>query len=746
MGVSGYRVEGRPIRLPQRIGETRSRDNPYSVPDSMKMKGFDVVPLACVSLLAFSCSNDMHNTTQGVTTPPIAGKMSKVDTVHGDRREDPYYWLRDKTNPDVVSYLEAEDAYTDRMMAHTEPFQEVLYKEMVGRIKETDLSVPYRRGDYWYYSRTEQGRQYPIHARKRGRTDGIEEITLDLNELAEGQDFLQLWTYDVSDDARLLVYATDVTGFREYTLHVKDLSDGRSLSEAIPHVVEAVWAGDSRNVFYIVEDDAKRAYRVYRHEVGAAPDGSADELVYEEADKLYSLSLTRSLDDEYVFVTSASSTTTEVRYIPSSRPDQAPRVVLPRETDHEYHVLHRSGLFYIRSNKDAPTFRIMTAPVGDPDTENWTEFIPHDEEVTLEGLELFKNHGVVLERQAGLQNLRVVDFESGKQHRIEFPDPVYSVFPTANREFDTVNLRFRYQSLVKPASIFDYDMDDRGRILLKETEVLGGFASTDYESKRFYARAPDGVQVPISIVYRKGMEPDGSNPMLLYAYGSYGVPLSLSFSSVRLSLLDRGVIYAMAHVRGGGDLGKKWHDDGKMMSKRNTFTDFIAVAEHLIEGGYTSTERLVINGGSAGGLLTAAVTNMRPDLFAAVVSNVPFVDVLNSMLDDSLPLTVGEYLEWGNPNVAEQYAYMKSYCPYTNIESKDYPAMLVKTSFNDSQVMYWESAKYVARLRDLKTDDNLLLLKINMTGGHGGASGRYDTLRDLAFDYAFILNRLGMDR
>ena len=555
-----------------------------------------------------------------------------------------------------------------------------------------------------------------------------------------------MWTYDVSDDARLLVYTTDVTGFREYTLHVKDLGGRKSLSEAIPHVVEAVWAGDSKNIFYIVEDDAKRAYRVYRHEVGAAPDGSADELVYEEADKLYSLSLTRSLDDEYVFVTSASSTTTEVRYIPSSRPDQAPRVVLPRETDHEYHVLHRSGLFYIRSNKDAPTFRIMTAPVGDPGSTNWTEFIPHNEDVTLEGIELFKNHGVVLEREDGLQNLRVIDFESGTRYRIEFPDPVYSVFPTANREFETVSLRFRYQSLVKPASIFEYNMEDRGRILLKETEVLGGFATTDYESKRIYASVPDGVQVPISIVYRKGMKPDGSSPMLLYAYGSYGVPLSLSFSSVRLSLLDRGVIYAMAHVRGGGDMGKKWHDDGKMMSKRNTFTDFIAVAEHLIEGGYTSTERLVINGGSAGGLLTAAVTNMRPDLFTAVVSNVPFVDVLNSMLDDSLPLTVGEYLEWGNPNVAEEYAYMKSYCPYTNIERKDYPTMLVKTSFNDSQVMYWESAKYIARLRDLKTDDNLLLLKINMTGGHGGASGRYDTLRDLAFDYAFILDQLGMDR
>ena len=711
----------------------------------MKMKGFDVLPLACVSLLAFSCSNDMNNPTKGGTTPPIAAKMSKLDTVHGDRREDPYYWLREKTNPEVVSYLEAEDAYTDQMMAHTEPFQEVLYKEMVGRIKETDRSVPYRRGEYWYYSRTEQGKQYPIHARKRGSTDGVEEITLDLNELAEGQDFLQLWTYDVSEDARLLVYTTDVTGFREYTLHVKDLVGRRSLSEAIPHVVEAVWAGDSRNIFYIVEDDAKRAYRVYRHEVGTAPDGSADELVYEETDKLYSLSLTRSLDDEYVFVTSASSTTTEVRYIPSSRPDQAPRVVSPRETDHEYHVLHRSGLFYIRSNKDAPTFRIMTAPVGDPDSTNWTEFIPHNEDVTLEGIELFKNHGVVLEREDGLQNLRVIDFESGTRHRIEFPDPVYSVFPTANREFETVSLRFRYQSLVKPSSIFEYNMGDRGRILLKETEVLGGFATTDYESKRIYASVPDGVQVPISIVYRKGMKPDGSNPMLLYAYGSYGVPLSLSFSSVRLSLLDRGVIYAMAHVRGGGDMGKKWHDDGKMMSKRNTFTDFIAVAEHLIEGGYTSTERLVINGGSAGGLLTAAVTNMRPDLFTAVVSNVPFVDVLNSMLDDSLPLTVGEYLEWGNPNVAEEYAYMKSYCPYTNIESKNYPTMLVKTSFNDSQVMYWESAKYVARLRDLKTDDNLLLLKINMTGGHGGASGRCDTLRDLAFDYAFILDQLGMD-
>ncbi len=711
------------------------------------MKGVDALTLVCLSLLAFSCSgDDMSTLGTEVLSPPIAAKVPKVYTVHGDRREDPYYWLREKTNPDVVSYLESEDAYTAAMVAPTVPFQEALYKEMVGRIKETDLSVPYRRGEYWYYSRTEEGKQYPIHARKRGSTDGAEEITLDLNELAEGLEFLQLWTFDVSDDAGFLVYTTDVTGFREYTLSVRNLGDGTFLPEAIPHVDDAVWAGDSRNIFYTVEDEAKRPYRVYRHEVGSAPDGSADELVYEEPDELYRLSVARSLDDEYVFVTSASSTTTEVRYIPASRPDKEPRVVLPRETDHEYHVLHRDGLFYIRSNKDAPTFRILTAPVGDPASKNWTEFIPYTENVTLEGVELFNSHGVVLEREDGLQNLRIIDFETGKQHRIEFPDPVYSVFPTANREFETVKLRFRYQSLVKPSSIFEYDMDEREWVLLKETEVLGGFDSANYDSRRIYATAPDGVQVPISLVYRKGMEPDGSNPTLLYAYGSYGIPLSLSFSSVRLSLLDRGVIYAMAHVRGGGDMGKKWHDAGKMMSKRNTFTDFIAVAERLIEEGYTSPQQLVINGGSAGGLLTAAVTNMRPDLCKAVVSNVPFVDVLNSMLDESLPLTVGEYLEWGNPNVKEEYDYIKSYCPYTNIESKDYPTILVKTSFNDSQVMYWESAKYVARLRDLKTDENLLLLKINMTGGHGGASGRYDMLRDLAFDYAFILTELGIDR
>ena len=714
------------------------------------MKGFDALGSVCVLLAAFSCSSDdMNNPIRKQVSAPIAAKVSKVDTVHGDSREDPYYWLREKTNPEVVSYLESEDAHTDAMMSHALPFQGVLYREMVGRIKETDLSVPYRRGEYWYYSRTEEGKQYPIHARKHGamdHMDDVEEVTLDLNELAEGQEFLQLGAYDVSDDASLLLYTTDVTGFREYTLHVRDLMGGQTLSEAIPHVVEAVWAGDSRNVFYIIEDDAKRAYRVYRHEVGTAPDGSADELVYEENDELYGLSLTRSLDDEFVLVTSASSTTTEVRYIPATHPDQVPRVVLPRETDHEYHVLHRSGLFYIRSNKDASTFRIVTAPVGDPAPSNWTEFVPHNEDVTLEGLELFENHGVVLEREDGLQNLRVIDFASGNRYRIDFPDPVYSVFPTDNREFATDNLRFRYQSLVKPASIFEFDMNDRDRTLLKETEVTGGFESSDYDSKRIYVTAPDGVQIPVSMVYRKDMEPDGSNPVLLYAYGSYGVPLSLSFSSDRLSLLDRGVIYAMAHVRGGGDMGKKWHDAGKMMSKRNTFTDFIAVAEHMIEDGYTSPERFVINGGSAGGLLTAAVTNMRPELFRAVVSNVPFVDVLNSMLDETLPLTVGEYLEWGNPHVAEEYTYMKSYCPYTNIESKNYPTMLVRTSFNDSQVMYWESAKYVARLRELKTDENLLLLKINMTGGHGGSSGRYDTMRDLAFDYAFILNQLGMVR
>ncbi len=670
--------------------------------------------------------------------------MVKVDTFHGDTREDPYYWLRERSDPEVEAYLAAENAYTEAVMAPTAPLQKAIFEEIIERIKETDLSVPYRRGDYWYYSRTEEGKQYPIHCRKRGSLDSAEEVLLDVNELSEGEEFLQLWTSEVSDDANRLAYTTDVTGFREYTLYVKDLPRGELLPVRIGNVTEAVWAADERTLFYVVEDEAKRPYRVYRHRIGDAHDGSADDVVYEESDELFRASVGRSLDGRYVFIMSTSSTTTEVRYLPADRPKNDPRVVLPREEGHEYHVLHREGLFYIRTNKDDPTFRIVTVGADDPGPNNWIDLLAHDAEVTLEGLEVFSGHAVVLEREAGVPHLRIVDLETGEQHRVEFPDPAYSVFPTANEEFNTTKLRFRYQSLVKPASVFEYGMDDRDRTLLKETEVLAGFASEDYASERIYARAADGIDIPISLVYRKGVRTDESTPLLLYGYGAYGIPLSLSFSSVRVSLLDRGVIYAMAHVRGGGDLGKEWHDAGKLMSKRNTFTDFIAAAEHLISQGYTSSERLAITGGSAGGLLTAAVANMRPDLYKAVVSDVPFVDVLNTMLDPSLPFTVGEYLEWGNPNVKEEYDYIKSYCPYTNIAARHYPTMLVKTSVNDSQVMYWESAKYVAKLRSLKTDENLLLLKVNMTGAHGGSSGRYDIYRELAFDYAFILDQLGI--
>ena len=698
-----------------------------------------------VLIVASSCAADRSPTTdRGPLQPPQARRVPKVDTFHGDTREDPYYWLRERSNPEVEAYLTAENAHTAAVMAPTAGFQEAIYEEMIGRIKETDLSVPYRRGVYWYYSRTEEGKQYPIHCRKRGSMDGAEEVLLDVNALAEGEDFLQLWTSEVSDDSNRLAYTTDVTGFREYTLYVKDVPSGELLPVRIRDVTEAVWAADEGTFFYVVEDETKRPYRVYRHRIGDAPDGSSDDLVYQESDELFRTSLGRSLDGEYVFITSTSSTTTEVRYLPADRPRSDARVVLPREEGHEYHVLHRAGLFYIRTNKAAPTFRIVTVAADDPRPKNGIDFLPHDDRVTLEGLEVFSGHAVVLEREAGVPHLRIIDLETGEGHRVEFPDPVYSVFPTANEEFNTTKLRFRYQSLIKPASVFEYGMDDRKRTLLKKTEVLGGFTSEDYASERIYATASDGVEVPISLVYRKGLRTDGSNSLLLYGYGAYGIPLSLSFSSVRVSLLDRGVIYAMAHVRGGGDMGKKWHDAGKLMSKRHTFTDFIAVAEHLITQGYTSSERLVITGGSAGGLLTAAVANMRPDLFTAVVSDVPFVDVLNTMLDPSLPFTIGEYLEWGNPNVKEEYDYIKSYCPYTNIGTRDYPTMLVKTSFNDSRVMYWESAKYVAKLRSLKTDENLLLLKVNVTGGHGGSSGRYDIYRELAFDYAFILTQVGI--
>ena len=672
--------------------------------------------------------------------PPAARREPKVDVVHGEKRADEYFWLRRKEDPEVRAYLEAENAYTDLVMKPTVPLQEALYSEMLGRIKETDLTVPYRKGDFFYYSRTEKGKQYPILCRKRGSLDAAEEIYLDENDLAKGEKFFATGDLEVSDDGNLLAYTTDVTGFREYTLFVKDLRTGLVGPERVAKVSSIAWAADNRTLFYVVDDSAKRPYQLYRHTLGA--DSASDPLLYEERDEKFVLDVGRTRSGEFVLADSSSHTASEIRYLSAREPAGELKVLAVREKDREYDVDHRGELFYIRVNDRGRNFRLVTAPTSDPRLENWKEIVPHRDDVMLEGMDVFARHLVIFEREAGLRRFVVTDFETGKSHRIEFPEPTYAVFPDDNRVFDTATFRFRYQSLVTPPSVFDYELGTRERKLLKQTEVLGGYDPSKYVSERLAARAADGTSIPISIVYRKSVKRDGRSAMLLTGYGSYGVSSNPTFSSNRVSLLDRGVVCAIAHVRGGGEMGKKWHDQGRMFAKKNTFTDFISVAEHLVHEKWTSPDRLAIEGGSAGGLLVGAVVNMRPDLFKAAISRVPFVDVINTMLDPTLPLTVGEFEEWGDPRVREQYEYMRSYSPYDNISAKAYPAMLVKTSFNDSQVMYWEPAKYVARLRATKTDSNPLIFKVNMAGGHGGSSGRYDRLREAAFDSAFLLKQL----
>jgi oligopeptidase B len=672
--------------------------------------------------------------------PPVAARVARTETLHGDVRVDDYYWLREKSNPEVAAYLEAENAYADAVLRHTVPFQESLYREMLARIQETDLSVPYREGAYLYYARTEEGKQYPIYCRKRGSLEGPEEVVLDLNELARGQPFLSVGAFAVSDDGRYLAYSTDTTGFREYTLVVKDLETGQLLPFRVEKSGTVTWSAGDGTLFYTTEDEAKRSYRVFRHRLGEA----VDDLLYEEADERFRVFTGRSRSKEYLFVAVSSHTTSEWRALRADKPRGEWILVAARQQDHEYDVDHHGDHFYIRTNDRGRNFRLVTAPVADPRPERWEEAVPHRADVMLEGVELFRHHLVLLERRRGLPTFQVTDLRTGRSHEVAFPEPAYSAAPGINAEFDTVLFRYTYESLVTPRSVLDYDMDARTATLLKEQPVLGGYDRTLYRTERLMATAPDGVQVPLSVVYREGTPRDGTAPLFLTAYGSYGYPLPVTFSSNRLSLLDRGVVFALAHVRGGGEMGKGWHDDGRMMTKRNTFTDFIAAAEHLVAQGYTAPARLVAEGGSAGGLLMGAAANLRPDLFGAIVSKVPFVDVINTMLDEDLPLTVGEYEEWGNPHVRAEYEYLKTYCPYTNLDARAYPAMLVKTSFNDSQVMYWEPAKYVARLRTLKTDDRPLLLKTNMAAGHGGASGRYDFLREVALDYAFILWQMGI--
>ncbi len=679
--------------------------------------------------------------------PPRARAERKETTIHGRTLVDDFAWLRDRESPETIAYLEAENAYTAAVMQPTVKLQEKLYREMLGHIKETDVSVPFRDGDFWYYSRTEEGKQYPIYCRKYQTLDAEETIILDVNELARGESFMAIGAFTVSDDGNLLAYSTDTKGFRQYTLHVKDLRTGKILPEQVERVGSIVWAADSKTLFYTVEDEVQKLqYQLFRHVLGAPH--QQDVLVFEEADERFNIGADRTRDRKYIVLESSSHTTSEARFISAGAPEGEFHLVTPRRDNIEYYLDHRNGLWFIRVNDTGRNFRLVTAPVEKSEPENWTELLPHRPDVMLEDVELFHGFYVACEREGGIQHLQIRRFtgsgtETAPGQEITFPEPVYSAHPHINRIFDTNVFRYAYQSLVTPSSVYEYDIATGQSKLLKQQEVPGGFDRTNYVSERIFATAPDGVKVPISLVYRKDTFERGKNPLYVYGYGSYGYSLPVGFNSNRLCLLDRGFVMAYAHIRGGGDLGKPWHDAGRLLHKRNTFTDFIAIVEHLTANRYGDPKRVAIEGGSAGGLLMGAVSNLRPDLFRAVISHVPFVDVMNTMLDASLPLTVPEYEEWGNPNEKEFFEYMLSYSPYDNLEAKEYPAMLVKTSLYDSQVMYWEPAKYVAKLRTLKKDNRPLLLHTNMTAGHGGASGRYDYLREIAMDYAFLLQELG---
>jgi oligopeptidase B len=679
-------------------------------------------------------------------TPPVAKKVHTENAINGGHLVDDYGWLRHKSNPEVAQYLEAENTYADSVMKPTEELQKKLYDEMVSHIKETDVNVPYKQGEYFYYSRWEKGKQYPILARKKGSVDAPEEITIDVNQLAQGEKFMAVGAYEVSDDGNLLAYSTDNTGFRQYRLHVRDLRTGKDLADSAEKIGSVAWAADNKTVFYSVEEDkTKRHYRIYRHTIGT--DTKNDPISYEEKDERFNVGVAKSRSGKYLFIESGSHTTSEVRYLEAANPSAQWKVIAPRQQDVEYYADHLGDQFFIRTNDKGRNFRLVSAPVSSPGKENWKEVVAVRSDVMLNDFEPFADFYVLVERENGLPQLTVVNVASGAKQGIAFPEPVYTAFPQTNREYKTKFFRYSYQSLVTPASVFDYDVENHTSKLLKQTEVPGGFDATKYASERLWVTARDGTKVPISVVYRKDLKKtDGSNPLYVYAYGSYGAILPVTFNSSRLSLLDRGVVMAYAHIRGGGDLGKPWHDAGRMMNKMNTFTDFIDCTEYLVANKYGARDKIAIEGGSAGGLLMGAVTNLRPDLFKVVVSHVPFVDVMNTMLDASLPLTVPEYEEWGNPNEKPAYDYMLRYSPYDNLKKTAYPSMLVKTSFNDSQVMYWEPAKYVAKLRTLKSDGNVLVLKTNMAAGHGGSSGRYDHLKEIAFDYAFMLTQLGVER
>jgi oligopeptidase B len=678
--------------------------------------------------------------------PPVAEKIPKELTIHGDTRVDNYYWLNERENPKVIDYLTAENAYKDAVMKHTESFQKKLYDEIVGRIKKTDMSVPYKESGYYYYSRYEEGGEYPIYCRKKGSMEAEEEILLNVNEMAKGHAYYSVAGYSVSTDNNLIAFGVDTVSRRKYTINFKNLKTGEMLPDKIPVTSgRAAWANDNKTVFYTLKDDETlRSYKIMKHVLGS--DTSSDKEVFEEKDVTFSTYVYKSKSKKYLIIGSGSTLSDEYRFLDADQPDGKFKIIQTREKDLLYDVDHYKDKFYIRTNYKAKNFRLMATPVNRTTKGNWTEVIPHRDDILLQGFEVFEDFLVVNERINGLPNLRIMRWDKKGEHYLDFGEETYSAYIAYNPEFDTDVLRYGYTSMTTPRSVFDYNMNTKEKTLLKQQEVVGDFDSNNYHAERLYATARDGTKVPISLVYRKGLEKNGDNPLLLYGYGSYGATMNASFSSVRLSLLDRGFVYAIAHIRGGQEMGRYWYEEGKLLKKKNTFTDFIDCAEHLIDEKFTNPDKLFAQGGSAGGLLMGAVVNMRPDLFKGVIAAVPYVDVITTMLDPDIPLTTGEYDEWGDPNKKEYYDYMLSYSPYDNVEAKDYPAMLVTTGLHDSQVQYFEPAKWVAKLRAMKTDKNILLLDTDMESGHGGASGRFRRYKRTALQYAFILDQVGIKK
>lgn len=709
-----------------------------------------MVLLSFIAIFAMACANESTSDNEKTKTDmygkmdipsPVAQKIPKELTIHEDSRIDNYYWLNDRENPDVIAYLEAENTYKDTLLSHLNGFQNQLFEEMKGRIKQDDESVPYKKNGYYYITRYEEGNEYPIYSRKEGNLEAEEDIMLNVNKLAEPYDFYNVSGLSVSPNNQILAYGEDTLSRRIYTIRFKNLETGELLEDQIPNTTGgAVWANDNKTLFYVVKDETLRPFKIYRHVLGTS--ASEDVEIYHESDATFVTYAYKSKSDKYIIIASVQTISAEYRVLDANNPMGQFRIIQPRERGLEYSIAHFGDHFYIRTNLDAQNFRLMRTSEQATAKENWEEVIPHREDVLLEGMDIFKDYLVLSERKNGITQLRVRPW-NGDEHYVDFGEDAYLAYTSVNPEFDTKVLRLGYTSMTTPNTTFDYDMATRNFTQLKQQEVLGDFDPKNYQSERLMAKARDGELVPISIVYRKGFKKDGAQPVLLYGYGSYGATMDPYFSSTRLSLLDRGFAFAIAHIRGGEEMGRRWYDNGKLLNKKNTFTDFIDCADYLIENKYTSKDQLFAMGGSAGGLLMGAVVNMRPELWRGVVAAVPFVDVITTMLDESIPLTTGEYDEWGNPNDKEYYDYILSYSPYDNVEAKDYPAMLVTTGLHDSQVQYWEPAKWVAKLREMKTDKNPLLLHTNMEAGHGGASGRFQRLKETAMEYAFLLDLAG---